>query len=99
MFGRRQQATRTPDRTDAEPPFLQAFRTADGGMVVRLDPAKVGSPGVAGIMLVDMMRHFARALTQYGVARSEEEATAEMLKMFDAEVRSPTDLGSGSIVN
>jgi hypothetical protein len=97
LFGKRKPAS--SDQNLNNSPFLVAYRGEDGGMVVKLDPARVGSAGAAGIMLADFMRHFARALTQYGVARSEEDATAEMLSIFKAEVESPTDLGSGSIVN
>jgi hypothetical protein len=97
MFGKRKPAPSGHDVNNS--PFLVAYRGEDGGMAVKLDPARVGSAGAAGIMLADFMRHFARALTQYGAARSEEEATADMLTIFKAEVESPTDIGSGSIVN
>lgn len=97
MFGKRKPTS--SDQNVNNSPFLVAYRGDDGGMVVKLDSARVGSADAAGIMLVDFMRHFARALTQYGVARCEEEATAEMLSIFKTEVESPTDLGSGSIVN
>jgi hypothetical protein len=97
VFGKRKPAPSGKDVNNS--PFLVAYHGEDGGMVVNIDPARVGSAGAAGIMLADFMRHFARALTQYGAARSEEEATADMLAIFKAEVESPTDLGSGSIVN
>jgi hypothetical protein len=97
VFGKRKPAPSGQDVNNS--PFLVAYHGEDGGMVVNIDPARVGSAGAAGIMLADFMQHFARALTQYGAARSEEEATADMLAVFKAEVESPTDLGSGSIVN
>ncbi|HTV71585.1 MAG TPA: DUF5076 domain-containing protein [Rhizobiaceae bacterium] len=95
LFGKRKPVQTETDTS----PFMMAWRTEDGGMTVKLDPARVGSAGAAGIMLADFTRHFARALTQYGATKSEEEATAEMLRLFNAEMDSPTDIGSGSIVN
>ena len=95
MFGKR----KPTEQEVSDSPFLVAWRSADGGMTVKLDPARIQSTGAAGIMAADIVRHFARALTQYGAARSEEQATAEIVRMFKAEMDSPTDPGSGSIVN
>ena len=95
MFGKR----KLPEQEVQNAPFLVAWRSEDGGMTVKLDPGRIGSTGAAGIMLADIARHFSRALTQYGAARSEARATEEILEMFRAEMDSPTDLGSGSIVN
>ena len=95
MFGKRKPTEQEINQS----PFLVAWRTEDGGMTVKLDPARIKSTGAAGIMLADFVRHFARALTEFGATPSEAQATAEMLRMFNAEMDSPTDLGSGSIVN
>ena len=95
LFGKRK-----PTQKEIEvSPFLVAWRNQDGGMTVQLDPSRIESTGAAGIMLADIARHFARALTQYGAAPSEERATTEILQLFDAEMDRPTDLGTGSIVN
>ena len=98
MFGKRKPVSEAHG-LPADGPFLVAYRTEDGGMTVKLDPARVRSAGAAGIMLADLARHFARALTQYGAERSEDDAIDQMLAMFKAEMDSPTDLGIGSIVN
>jgi len=95
LFGKRRS---TQEESDASP-FLVAWRAEDGGMTVKLDPSRIGSTGAAGIMLADIARHLARALTQYGVASSEERAITEILRLFDAEMDRPTDRGTGSIVN
>lgn len=95
LFGKRKP---TQGEIDASP-FLVAWRTEEGGMTVQLDPSRIESTGTAGIILADIARHFARALTQYGAAPSEERATSEILQLFDAEMERPTDLGTGSIVN
>jgi hypothetical protein len=80
-------------------PFIQCFRTEDGGLVVRIDPAQVESPAHAGIMMVDIARHLTRAMAQYGTVRSEDAAMAEIVRLMRAELDHPTALGSGSIVN
>ncbi|MBS3651321.1 DUF5076 domain-containing protein [Pseudaminobacter sp. 19-2017] len=80
-------------------PFIQCFRTEDDGLVVRIDPAQVELPAHAGIMVVDIARHLARAMAQYGSACSEHEAMSEIVRLMRAELDDPTDLGSGSIVN
>jgi hypothetical protein len=95
LFGKR---VPTQEGSDASP-FLVAWRTEDGGMTVQLDPSRIKSTGAAGIMLADIARHFARALTQYGAASSEERATTEILRLFDAEMDRPADPGIGLIVN
>ena len=78
-------------------PFLTACRTADGGMSVHIDPSGVESPAIAGIMLADFYRHFARMLAQTGKAQHEEGARAEMLALFMSELRQATDEGNGSL--
>lgn len=98
MFGKRN-ASQEPAGGEQPTPFLTAFRAPDGGMAVNIVPSGLGTPAHAGIILVDLMRHFARALAQTGAAKSEAEATATMLNLFQAELDHPTDHGSGSIVN
>ena len=100
MFGRRKTSSQPAESSVTErPPFLVAYRTEDRGMMVRLDPAQIESPGHAGIMVVDIMRHMARAMSQYGTAPTEDAAMGEMTRLVQAELEHPTDLGSGSIVN
>jgi hypothetical protein len=95
LFGKR-----APAHGESEiSPFLVAWRTENGGMTVKLDPSRIQSTGAAGIILADIARHFARALTQYGAASSEQRAVNEILRLFDAEMDRPTDSGTGSIVN
>jgi hypothetical protein len=46
-----------------------------------------------GLLLVDIARHAARAYARES-AMSEEEALAQILDMFEAEIARPTDMGS-----
>jgi hypothetical protein len=78
-------------------PFLIAWRTEDSGMTVNIDPSQIENPGAAGLILADLYRHFARALAQTDKSQSEEHASAEMIAMFLAELKSPTDEGFGTI--
>lgn len=78
-------------------PFLIAWRDDNSGMVVNIDPGQIESPATAGIMLADIYRHFAPALTQSKKALSEDHARAEMIALFLTEIQGPTDEGSGTI--
>ena len=80
-------------------PFLAAMKGPDGKIVVHLNPDEIASPAAAGILLVDLARHYARMFVQTGRAKSEDEALAEIRRLFDAEWASPTDLGEGGIPN
>jgi hypothetical protein len=80
-------------------PMLIAFMTDDRRIQVRLDPKKIGSAAAGGIILADLARHFARALPAAGLARSEDEALKAIWEIFEVEMKNPTDLGEGSIVN
>jgi hypothetical protein len=97
LFGKRASIP-TTGKLDLKP-FLVAGRGSDGNIIFHIDPSELKSAGTAGILLADALRHMARAMRQYGTVSSEDEAAAEMMRLFLAEMNSPTDLGSGSIVN
>ena len=71
---------RQVSKTAEQGPFLVAHLTKEAGMVVEIDPSQIESASIAGIILVDLMRHFARALTQSEKAKSEQEANDTMAK-------------------
>ena len=70
---------------------LRAF-VVDGGLSIAFTRA-FEEPGTWGLMLVDIARHAARAYARES-AMSEEEALAQILDMFEAEIARPTDMGS-----
>jgi hypothetical protein len=78
-------------------PFLAAIKDDAGKIVVHIDTQGVASPSAAGILLVDIARHYARMFAQTGGARSEEAALLEIRRMFEAEWDFPTDVGEGGI--
>jgi hypothetical protein len=80
-------------------PMLVAVKTKEGSVQVMLDPSQIGSAAAGGIILPGLARHFARALASARLGKSEEATMAEMLRLFQAEMDNPTDLGEGSIVN
>ena len=80
-------------------PFLAAMKGPDGKIVVHLVTDAINSPAEAGVLLVDIARHYARMFKQTGRARSEDEALEEIRRLFDAEWDSPTDLGQGGIAS
>ena len=88
-------------RSKEPDPFFVAWRDADadGPMTVNIDPEAIASPGHAGIMVADWMRHLARALTQSGKAESEQAALEQMVSLMQAELNNPTDEIQGSIGN
>lgn len=80
-------------------PMLIAQKTREGGMSVRLDPAQIGSAAMGGLILADLARHFARALAAARLEPSEDQALGEILRLFEAEIERPTDLGEGGLTN
>ena len=90
MFGRK-----------APEPFFAAWRDEDpnGPVTVKIDPDQIESPGHAGIMMADWMRHLSRAFSQTGKAESEDTALAEMVALLEAELNNPTDEIQGSVEN
>ena len=70
---------------------LRAF-VVDGGLSIAFTRA-FEEPDMWGLMLVDIARHAARAYARESVM-SEEEALAQILDMFEAEIARPTDMGS-----
>lgn len=80
-------------------PMLIAQRNRDGGMSVRLDPTQIGSAATGGLILADLARHFARALAAARLEPSESRALGEILRLFEAEIERPTDLGEGGLAN
>src|SRR5487761_192426 len=70
---------------------LRAF-VLDGGLSIAFMRA-FEEPDMWGLLLVDIARHAARAYARESTY-SEEEALERILDMFQAEVASPTDLGT-----
>jgi hypothetical protein len=70
---------------------LRAF-VVDGGLSIAFTRA-FEEPGMWGLLLVDIARHAARAYARESVM-SEEEALAQILDMFEAEIARPTDMGA-----
>ena len=78
------------DREDAVE-VLRAF-VVDGGLSIAFQRA-FEEPDMWGLMLVDIARHAARAYSRES-EYTEDEALARIVEMFNAEVASPTDLGT-----
>ena len=69
---------------------LRAF-VLDGGLSIAFMRA-FEEPEMWGLLLVDIARHAARAFareTDY----TEEQALAQIIEMFEAEIARPTDMG------
>ncbi|MEM9971123.1 MAG: DUF5076 domain-containing protein [Pseudomonadota bacterium] len=83
-----------------ENPMLIAMRVenATGTLAVHLDPQQLGNPAESGVMLADIARHMAGALASTSFDGSEEEAFEQILKIFNAEAKSPTQPVAGSRV-
>jgi len=79
-------------------PFLSATRDDDGGMTVVIDTDQIESPEIAGIILADIANHLAGAMTHSGKATDQESALIDILTLFEAELRSPTDTPTGSMM-
>jgi Domain of unknown function (DUF5076) len=77
-------------REDAQE-VLRAF-VVDGGLSIAFQRA-FEEPGMWGLLLVDVARHAARAYARESEF-TEEEALAQILDMFEAEIARPTDMGS-----
>jgi hypothetical protein len=92
MAGPREQPI-PPDAIDNERAVevLRAF-VLDGGLSISFQRA-FDDPSMWGMLLVDIARHAARAYATENVC-SEEEALARIFAMFEAELASPTDLGT-----
>jgi hypothetical protein len=70
---------------------LRAF-VLDGGLSIAFMRA-FEEPEMWGLLLVDIARHAARAFareTDY----TEEQALAQIIEMFEAEIARPTDTGN-----
>jgi len=87
---------KAPKRVEVVP-LLAAIKGQDGETIVHLDPEGRKSPAAAGILLVDIARHYARMFVQTGRASSEATALDEIRQLFDAEWDSPNDPGEGGI--
>jgi hypothetical protein len=70
---------------------LRAF-VIDGGLSISFTRA-FDDPAMWGMLLVDIARHAARVFGKEGVC-SEAEALQSIYAMFEAELGSPTDLGT-----
>src|ERR1700751_4174771 len=70
---------------------LRAF-VIDGGLSIAFSRA-FEEPDIWGMLLVDVARHAARAYAREA-NYTEEEALARIVKMFEAEIARPTDMGS-----
>lgn len=81
-------------------PMLIALRVEDtqGTLAVHLDPDQLGNPAESGVMLADIGRHMARALAQGDGSTSEADAFATLVKIFNAEAKSPTQPVQGGLV-
>ena len=79
--------------------FFVAFRTAEGGVGVQIDPDAIVGPSEAGVLLADFARHLALALAETGQVETPEDALEEMLDLFDAELDNPTDAPEGGLAN
>jgi hypothetical protein len=70
---------------------LRAF-VVDGGLSISFTRA-FDDPQMWGMLLVDVARHAARVFETEGVM-SQAEALERIRAMFEAELASPTDLGT-----
>lgn len=89
--------SRPLDLTGCEPllagssEFLRMWIRPNGPVTCFIDPTPVGAdPFGFGIVLVDCVRHGAKAYAQ-AVGITEAEALARILEGFDAERDHPTD--------
>jgi len=81
-----------------ENPMLVAFRVEnkEGTLSVHLDPAQLGNPAEAGIMLADIGRHMAHSLAGTSYQGSEEDAFHQIVNIFNAETNAPTQPFKGN---
>ncbi|MEM9765971.1 MAG: DUF5076 domain-containing protein [Pseudomonadota bacterium] len=73
-------------------PMLVAVReeSKDRTLGVHLDPAQLGTPGEAGIMLADIARRMAHVLAETGT-ESQDAALDKIATIFAAELATPTE--------
>jgi len=80
-------------------PFLSAAYDPEDGLTVVIDTNQVPHADFAGLALADIARHFAGALASSGKADSQEAALIDLLSMFKAELRNPTDTPVGKMMD
>ncbi|MEM6303807.1 MAG: DUF5076 domain-containing protein [Pseudomonadota bacterium] len=97
MFWKKKHAQET---ISVENPMLFVLReeSATQTLSVHLDPAQLGSAEAAGLMLADVGRHMARALAASDIRLNEAQAFERLVKMFNAEAKSPTQPVQGGLV-
>ena len=83
-----------PSAAKGAPDATEVFRAwiVGTGLQVSLRQG-FDDPGVWGLLLVDVARHAARVYATEGVC-SADEAMQKIRAMWNAEIATPTDLGS-----
>jgi hypothetical protein len=77
--------------------FLRAW-AVDGGLQVSLLPQAWSAPAAWGIVLSDIVRHVADAY-HHTKGRDKNQTIQEIVGMFLAEFKSPTDTPTGGFLD
>ncbi len=80
------------------PVFLVARRAPDESNIVQLDPASFPNAFSVGIFLMDIARHYSRAMCSNDPKLKFDDCVAQIMEGALAEARHPTDMGSGDVV-
>ena len=80
------------------PVFLIARRAPDESNIVQLDPGSFPNAFSVGIFLMDIARHYARAMSSTDPKLKFDDCVANIMEGALAEARNPTDMGSGDVV-
>ena len=100
MFGKRQHngtlalaAAVTSDERAIE--VLRAWVKSDGTNVALLKPGAFADSAAWGILLADVARHVANAISSSSKGGNPSETLARIRELFDAELNHPTDTPTG----
>ena len=83
---------------DEMPVFLIARRAPDDSNIVQLDPGSFPNAFSVGIFLMDIARHYARAMSAADPKLQFESCVDKIMEGVVAEASHPTDMGSGDVV-
>ncbi|MCH2078598.1 MAG: DUF5076 domain-containing protein [Rhodobacteraceae bacterium] len=74
-------------------PMLVAVKeeSKERTLALHIDCEQLGMPGEAGVMLADIAREMAKSFDRTYADVTETEALAEITRVFDAELRTPTE--------
>ncbi|MEM1388295.1 MAG: DUF5076 domain-containing protein [Pseudomonadota bacterium] len=97
MFWKKKQSQ--SGQVEVQHPMLFVLReeSAQQTLSVHLDAKQLGTPAEAGLMLADIARHMAHALAETEYDGTEAEAFTEIVTLFNAEAKAPTQAVTGGL--